>query len=86
MHQGKFPRFRQEAGCALTVLDQQLSWVNALNFQVGQGVDTPRWFQKPRESYILQSCIASIEDRIQQFVEMNEHAAELRALVSSDLP
>lgn len=83
MHQEKLLRFRQEAGCALTVLEQQLDCVRDLNAQVvKEAVDMPRWFQKPREHYILQGCVSSIEERIQQFLEMKEHAAELRSSVS----
>ncbi|KAL8936945.1 MAG: hypothetical protein Q9216_004676 [Gyalolechia sp. 2 TL-2023] len=79
-HQERITAVRQEISCVLAVLEDQKTSTERLRSAVMRGkIDGPPGFPQRRESYILQNCLASIDDRIQNFRALDERARGIAA-------
>ncbi|KAL8650306.1 MAG: hypothetical protein Q9210_003902, partial [Variospora velana] len=79
-HQEKISSVRQEISCVLAVLEDQDSCVSKLRSTLIKGrLDAPPGFPQRREAYILQQCLASIIDRMQNFRALDERARGIAA-------
>lgn len=82
-HQEHITSVRQEISCVLAVLQDQEGCIRKLRMTLLRGkLDAPHGFPQRREAYILQSCLVSISDRIQNFHAMDERARGILAFVS----
>ncbi|KAL8970969.1 MAG: hypothetical protein Q9197_003527 [Variospora fuerteventurae] len=81
-HQEKISSVRQEISCVLAVLEDQGSCVSKLRSTLIKGkLDTLPGFPQRREAYVLQQCLASISDRMQNFRALDERARGIAAFV-----
>ncbi|KAL9010279.1 MAG: hypothetical protein Q9173_004768 [Seirophora scorigena] len=79
-HQEKISSVRQEISCVLAVLEDQDTCVSKLRSALIKGrLDAPPGFPQRREAYILQQCLASISDRMQNFRALDERARGIAA-------
>ncbi|KAL9016864.1 MAG: hypothetical protein Q9185_005814 [Variospora sp. 1 TL-2023] len=79
-HQEKISSVRQEISCVLAVLEDQDSCVSKLRSTLIKGkLDTPPGFPQRREAYVLQQCLASISDKMQNFRALDERARGIAA-------
>ncbi|KAL8987816.1 MAG: hypothetical protein Q9169_008650, partial [Polycauliona sp. 2 TL-2023] len=79
-HQEKITSVLQEISCVMAVLQDQDACVSKLRATLSKGrLDAPPGFPQRRESYILQQCLASISDRIQNFTSLEERARGIAA-------
>ncbi|KAL8932385.1 MAG: hypothetical protein Q9211_006344, partial [Gyalolechia sp. 1 TL-2023] len=79
-HQEKITAVRQEISCVLTVLQDQSRCIEKFRSTVMKGrIEAPPRFPQRREAYILQNCLVSISDRIQNFGALDERARGIAA-------
>ncbi|KAI4167662.1 MAG: hypothetical protein LQ343_007047 [Gyalolechia ehrenbergii] len=79
-HQEKITAVRQEINCVLAVLQDQSTSIDKFRSTVmRRKIDVRPRFPQRREAYILQNCLLSISDRMQNFRELDERARGIAA-------
>lgn len=81
MHQEKLSSFRQETNCVIRVLEHQISVVSQLKQMLYKGEDVIAVLGCRQEDLILQECLATLEDRIDNFNNLERHARDLTSFV-----
>ena len=83
-HQEKITSVRQEIHCILAVLEDQMACISNLHSTLTKGqIDGSANFLQRKEAYILQDCLASISDKVQNFRALDERARGIAAFVST---
>ncbi|KAL9001792.1 MAG: hypothetical protein Q9188_005249 [Gyalolechia gomerana] len=79
-HQEKITAVRQEINCVLAVLQDQSTSIDKFRSTVmRRKIDVRPHFPQRREAYILQNCLMSISDRMQNFRALDERARGIAA-------
>ncbi|KAI4273932.1 MAG: hypothetical protein L6R38_006227 [Xanthoria sp. 2 TBL-2021] len=77
VHQEKLSSFRQETNCVIRVLEHQISVVSQLKQMLYKGEDVIAVLGRRQEDLILQECLTTLEDRIDNFNNLERHARDL---------